>query len=232
MPVKGAAMKLNWLSCAVVCVALSGAAFAQPAAPVGQTPAPAPSADAPAPGKPAEAAPVARIFDPQKQCVKDDEFATELRSGVRPAGDAIVVDTNFLPANQQVSVGVRTAFVDRTRYFAAVEPNGGTPDILPRQDVVTRRAVASDALVKKRLLETEQTIVTLIIDDEDAGFWQKADLYLYTCGTNGSPARVSRINIRLSPYWYSLWACAIIVLIAYLWIALALRERQGKVLSY
>jgi hypothetical protein len=53
------------------------------------------------------------------------------------------------------------------------------------------------------------------IDDEDAGFWQNADLYLHTCGTAGSPARVSETSIRLSPYWYSLWACAAAILLPY-----------------
>src|SRR5260370_27950837 len=45
-----------------------------------------------------------------------------------------------------------------TRYFAALERDDGKQDILFRQDVVTRRAIAADTLVKKRLLETDQTI--------------------------------------------------------------------------
>ncbi len=227
-------MKCRRLICAFACAALSSAGLAQSAPPAGQPATPAspvnaaPSADNSAP----KAVPAGKTFDPQKQCVDEGEFVTELKSGRNPVGDAIVIDTNFLPTSQPVSVGVRTPFVDRTRYFAAIERDDGKQEILFRQDVVTRRAVASDALVKKRLLEADQTIVTLTIDDDDAGIWQKADLYLYTCGTAGSPARVSKTNIRLRPYWYSLWACAAAVLLAYVWIAFALRKRQDKVLSY
>lgn len=176
--------------------------------------------------------PPSKVYDPQKQCVDASEFNTELKSGRNPVGDTIVIDANFLPTEQSVSVGVRTPYVDRLRFFAALERNDGSQDILFRQDVVTRRAVASDALVKKKLLEPDQTIVTLTIDNEDAGLWQKSDLYLYTCGTLGSPARVSKTSIRLSPYWISLWLTAISVLAAYVWVAFALRKGEPTFHSF
>ena len=96
--------------------------------------------------------------------------------------------------------------------------------LLRRQDVLTRRASEADAIVKERLLDADDTIVTLTIPEVIAGYWRKADLYLYTCSTNGSPAKVSRDTVRLSPYWASLWVCGVFVFIAYLLSALALRN--------
>ena len=178
------------------------------------------------------AAKVTKKYDPQKKCVDPDEFAVELKSGRNPVGDTIVIGTNFLPTNQRIDVGVRSPYVDRTRYFAGIERDDGERDLLPRQEVVTRRAVEADPLVKKHLLEADQTIVNLDIDDADAGLWHKADLYLYTCGTTGSPSRVSRAGVRLSPYWYSLWICAAAVLVLYAWVAFALRKQDHTLISF
>jgi hypothetical protein len=201
----------------------------QPAAP------PTPAAEAPSAvnadaAKPPENPP--KTFDPQKQCVDDNEFGIELKSGRNPVGDTIVTDTNFLPANQAVNVGIRTPYVDRLRFFAALELADGSTDVLNRQDVVTRRAVATDSLVTKKLLEADQSIVTLTIDDADAGLWQKATLYLYTCGTLGSPSRVSKTNVRLSPYWLSLWLCAGAIVLAYVAVGFAMRRRDHTLLSF
>jgi hypothetical protein len=177
-----------------------------------------------------------KVFGPQNQCVdqatNSNEFKTELKSGRRPVGDTIVVDTNFLPTGQPVNVGIRTAYADKLRFFAAVETPDGIPDVLARQDVITRRAVPSDSLVKKKLLEADQTIVNLTIDEDDAGYWQKADLYLYTCGADGSPARVSKINIRLSPYWSTLSICAISIVLAYIWIGYITRKQDHTFSSF
>jgi hypothetical protein len=43
-----------------------------------------------------------------------------LKSGRNPVGDTIVFSTNFLPTNQRVDVGVRSTFVEGTRYFAGM----------------------------------------------------------------------------------------------------------------
>jgi hypothetical protein len=203
---------------------LSGVALSQPA--------PQPSGAAPGPAGAAGEKPIQqdskKKYDPQLQCVDADEFAVELRSGRNPVGEAIVIDGYFLPTEQPVSVGLRTSYVDKLRYFAALERSDGVTHILQRQDVITRRAVASDTLVQRKLLEPDQVIVTLTMDDDDAGLWQRSDLYLYTCGTEGSPAKVSKSNVRLSPHWYSLWACAVSVLLVYVWVALALRRPRGE----
>jgi len=123
-------------------------------------------------------------------------------------------------------VGVRSKYVDGTRYFAGIDREDGERYLLRRQDVLTRRATATDPIVKKRLLEADETIVTLTIDDRVAGLWRAADLYLYTCGIKGSPDRVSRTNVRLSPYWYSLWASLGMMFLAYFWVAVALRRED------
>jgi hypothetical protein len=170
--------------------------------------------------------------DPQKQCVDKGEFATELKSGRNPVGDTIVLGTNFLATGDRVDVGVRTAFVDGIRYFAAIDPDGDGPFVLARQDVVTRRASAADGLVKKRLLEADQTIVSLNIDETIAGLWRKADLYLYTCGPRGSPARVSLTSVHLSPHQYSLWFTGAVLLIVYGWVAFALRRQDHTLGSF
>jgi hypothetical protein len=248
-------MTFRLLLCVLVVGALSTTSFAQSVAPAKQQPSTGPAAakqNSPlvqvpsgaldeTPGMPSAGsnkgepdgnAKSVQKYDPQKQCVDADEFATELKSGRNPVGDTIVIGTNFLPTNQRVDVGVRSAFVDRTRYFAGLDRDDGYQDLLARQDVVTRRAVAADTLVKKHLLEADQTIVTLDIDDGDAGLWHKADLYLYTCGTTGSPARVSRASVHLSPYWYSLWLCVATIFVLYLWIAFALRKQDHTLMSF
>ncbi|RTE88407.1 hypothetical protein D6B98_35930 [Bradyrhizobium sp. LVM 105] len=85
-----------------------------------------------------------------------------------------------MPTNQRVDVGVRAPFVDDVRYFAGID-YGDETYLFKRQDVVTHRATESDALVKKHLLEPDQTIVTLNMGDDLAWFWSRVDLYLYTC---------------------------------------------------
>ncbi|MGY4501122.1 hypothetical protein ACVWYH_005053 [Bradyrhizobium sp. GM24.11] len=137
--------------------------------------------------------------DPQKQCVKPGEFAIELRSGRNPVGAPIELTTNFFPTNQRVDVGVRAPFVDGVRYFAGID-YGNETYLFKRQDVVTHRASESDTLVKKHLLEPDQTIVTLNMGDDLAWFWSRVDLYLYTCNNpvGQSPWRVSSVSVRLS----------------------------------
>lgn len=186
-----------------------------------------------APASPAGVAGKPKQYDPQKQCVDDlKQFSVELKSERHPIGEAIVIGTNFLPTNQHVDVGVRAKYVDGTRYFAGIDPERGEQYLLRRQDVLTRRANEADALVKERLLDADDTIVTLTIPEAIAGYWRKADLYLYTCSTNGSPAKVSRSTIRLSPYWTSLWVCGVFVFIAYVVSALALRTPSHTFSSF
>lgn len=171
--------------------------------------------------------------DPQQQCVKSGEFAVELGSGRHPVGDTIVLPSNFLPTAQRVEVGIRTTYVDNLRYFAALDRNASHRRILARQDVVTRRAVGTDELVKNGELEANQTIVSIALRDSDAGWWQKSDLYLYTCSDEyAGPARVSRANVRLSPYWKSLLACVGVTLVAYLMLGFALRRRDERLGSF
>jgi hypothetical protein len=211
--------------CVLVVVGLSSAAFAQAAAPG------APQTQAVAPSPPDAAAKPPKQYDPQKQCVPDrKQFVVELKSERLPIGDTIVTDTNFLPTNQHVDVGVRAKYMEGTRYFAGVDPDRGAPYLLHRQDVLTRRATEADPLVKKRLLDEDETLVTLTIPD--VGWWLGADLYLYTCGTQGSPAKVSRTAVVLSPYWAALGVCGVFVFAAYFLSALVLRRRDHTIASY
>lgn len=168
-----------------------------------------------------------RPSDPQKQCVKPGEFIIELRSGRNPVGAPIVLATKFLPTNQRVDVGVRTPFVDGVRYFAGID-YGDETYLFKRQDVVTHRATDSDSLVKKHLLDPDQTIVTLNMGDDLAWFWSRVDLYLYTCNSpvGQSPWRVSSVSVRLSPYWFSIGAALVGVLVLYLWMAFALSKKD------
>jgi hypothetical protein len=185
-------------------------------------------------GEPAVVPKPAQKHDPQTQCVKPKEFAIELKSGRNPVGDTIVFPTNFLATNQRVDVGVRSTFVDGARYFAGIDYGDGDPYLMKRQDVVTRRAVESDALVKKRLLDADQTIVTLNMGDDFAWFWSRVDLYLYTCNppVGESPARVSVASVRLSPYWLSLLLAVVAVVALYVWAAFVLRTKDHTFLSF
>ncbi|WP_271552185.1 hypothetical protein [Bradyrhizobium sp. CCBAU 45394] len=186
-----------------------------------------------APAGPAAQAGAAAASDPQKQCVKPNEFAIELRSGRNPVGASIVLATNFLPTNQRVAVGVRAPFEEGVRYFAGID-YGDETYLFKRQDAVTHRATESDPLVQKHLLEPDQTIVTLNMADNLAWFWSRVDLYLYTCNSpiGQSPWRVSSVSVRLSPYWFSIFAVIAEVLILYLWIALALRKQDHTFASF
>jgi hypothetical protein len=170
---------------------------------------------------------------PQKNCVKKHEFADELKSGIRPVGDAIVIGTNFLPTNQRVDVGVRTPFVKGRRYFAALD-YGDQSYLLNRQDVATRAASQSDVLVKQNSLEEGQTIVTLNMGDDFAWFWSRVDLYVYVCddAVSSSPFQVSVTSIRLSPYWLSLGITAGSIFLLYLLVAFEFRRRGGGVVSF
>jgi hypothetical protein len=211
----------------LIAMSLSSAALAQPAA----SDASQPQQIAPAP--PGADAKPAKQYDTQRQCVDDDkQFRDELKSEIRPVGETIVIDSNFLPTKQHVDVGVRTKYVEGTRYFAGIDREDGKKFLLHRQDILTRRATESDTLVKKRLLDADETIVTLTIPDEYAGLWRKADLYLYTCGTKGSPAKVSRADVRLSPNRASLWICAAGVFAAYLLATFVLRKRDHTFASF
>lgn len=231
---------------AICAIALAGATFCAPvrsqqqAAPsAAQSPMPdQPRVDqsaqqpATAPAAvPAQAAPTPS--DPQKQCVKPNEFAVELRSGRNPVGAAIVLATNFLPTNQRVDVGVRAPYVDGVRYFAGID-YGDEAYLFKRQDVVTHRATELDQLVQKRLLEPDQTIVTLNMGDDLAWFWSRVDLYLYTCNSpiGQSPWRVSSVTVRLSPYWFSIFVVIAEVIILYFWIAFALRKQDHTFASF
>jgi hypothetical protein len=175
-----------------------------------------------------------RTNDPQKQCVKPGEFGVELRSGRNPVGGTIVFATNFLPTNQRVDVGVRAPFVEGVRYFAGIDYGDGESYLLRTQDVVTRRAVESDSLVKKHLLEPDQSIVTLNMGEDFAWFWNRVDLYLYNCNSpvGESPGRVSVTTVRLSPYWLSIGITVLEVLFLYVWIAFALRKRDHTFASF
>jgi hypothetical protein len=176
---------------------------------------------------------VAKRYDPQKQCVNNEsEFADELRSGIRPVGGPIIVGSNFLPTGQRVDVGIRAPYSDGMRYFTAFERDDGRIHILDRQDTLTRRAVSADELVRKKLLSTDQIIASIDMYSEDAGLWRKSDMYLYTCGTSGSPSSVSRLNVRISPYSYSLWLTGLVVLLAYFWLAYSLRKHENTFESY
>src|SRR5438045_1381829 len=113
-------MRSSWPLLVLIGLVHCGAGFAQ------SPPAEPPAAPAAQAGTPAEEAAGARqipgkVYGPQRQCVVDGEFNAELKSGRNPVGDTIVIDTNFLPAGQPVSIGVRTPYVDKLRFFAALE---------------------------------------------------------------------------------------------------------------
>jgi hypothetical protein len=100
--------------------------------------------------------PLTAPSDPQQQCVKPKEFATELRSGRNPVGGPIALTTNFLPTNQRVDIGVRAPFVDGVRYFAGID-YGDETYLLKRQDAITHRATDSDPLVQKHCRHVART---------------------------------------------------------------------------
>ena len=160
--------------------------------------------------------PVPPKFSPNNACVtstSDEDFRVELKDNSHAMGEAVVVGSRYLPTGQRVDIGIRRSYTDGLRYFAAYQTSEGYRRIFDKGEVITRRAIPSDSLVKAKLLNADETIVTLELDSDDPGWWRKATLYVYTC--LGSPTRVSQTNIILSPYRYSLWFAAIGVVVAY-----------------
>jgi hypothetical protein len=194
------------------------------AAPGAQKPQPA-STSSPA-AVVAAPAPAPKVYDPAQNCSDLGDAAVELESGRRPVGPPIIYDSFFLPAggSGSVDVGLDAKFDQAARYFAYISRDDQHRLMLARSNVLSRRATAGDSLVKKGLLEPDQTIVNLRISDAIAGLWNRADLYLYTCGTNGSPAQVSRSAVRLSSSNYSNLISFLAVIFAYCAAASAYRS--------
>jgi hypothetical protein len=117
----------------------------------------------------------------------------------------------------------RRVFREFIRYFAYVHRDRVHRLVLNRSNVVTRKATDSDPLVKKGLLDKDQTIVSLYVSNSVAGFWNRADLYIYACGTDGSPAQVSRAPTRISSSIFSNVIAIATVVIAYACAAFAWR---------
>lgn len=174
----------------------------------------------------------AKIYSTQRNCVDSGEERIELISGIRPVGDTIVLNSLFLPTGGRTDVGLKAAYVDKTRYFAFIKSDSGKFSLLKRQDVSTRGARETDELVKNGLLSADETVITLNLDDSVASLWRGADLYLYTCATTGSPARVSRIHVHVSSYKASLWITLTILLALYVFVAYLVRRTDHTFLSF
>ncbi|TAK47204.1 MAG: hypothetical protein EPO23_12225 [Xanthobacteraceae bacterium] len=174
----------------------------------------------------------AKVYDTQRNCVAPGEERVELLSGIRPVGDAIVLNSLFLPTGGRTNVGMKAPFVDKTRYFAFIRTDDGKSLLLKRQDVSTRGANEGDDLVQRGLLSSDETLVTLNLDDSLARLWRGADLYLYTCATTGSPAHVSRLHVRLSSHRASLWITLAVLLSLYTFVAYLTRRTNHTLLSF
>jgi hypothetical protein len=217
------------------------AAAAQAGLPAGSAPAsvpqPAPSVvqrnPIASPTVPTEATPDGppKTYDPSRNCVDLTDANVELRSGRRPVGGPIIYDHLFLPTGDSVDIGLDQPFVEGVRYFGYIYRNQAHELMLFRSNVLSRRAGESDPLVDKGLLEKDRTIVNLRIPDKIAGFWGRADLYIYTCGTNGSPALVSRLPVRLSPSFASKAVAVGVVILVYVLAAFLFSTRRADAQS-
>lgn len=150
---------------------------------------------------------------------------------VRQSAGAIAFDTNFLQAGTLLEVGLVAPYVQDTTYFAYVFRSKTNRLWINPDTISSRKATEQDSLVKKGLLDKGNVVVSLRIPDSqdrnkqhwDAGFWSRADLFIYTCRADRyTPASVSRTTARLSPGRYSTLFSWLAVILAYLLAALAL----------
>ena len=194
----------------------NGQAPTSPAAPQSApapTTAPPPAATPPAPKK--------ANWKEGDTCVQDKDKDVELKKGRHPAGAGILPASYFLPAGGPVELGLNEKFEEKIHYFAYIERvDGKASNLLGGGAVVASRLPEDHSLVKKGLAEKGDTLLTLRVPASIAGFWQTANIYVWTCEA-GSPKSVSELAMPVSSPLYSSIAVWSAILILYVLAAFA-----------
>jgi hypothetical protein len=139
------------------------------------------------------------------------------------AGDDLVSATNYIPAGTTSEFGLRTAYDAKISYSGKIEAGingkGVGEQFLPieRHRLNISRTPDDHPLVKRGQIDKGDTLVTIDIPSEIAGFWDPTRIYIYACptGGGGSPTAVSSTLVRVSPTLTSVIVTVLFVLTAY-----------------
>ncbi len=140
---------------------------------------------------------------------------------------AIIYNSNLVPAGSNVEFGIASSLDPEAHYFAVFLENKEVPRDEVRHGARARRAGETDDLVVKRLLKSGDTIVSIDVPNDVAGWWTRRNLYIYQCDSTRRPLNVSYLPVYLSPYSLSIGLALAIVLAAYFLSAKAFARLSG-----
>jgi hypothetical protein len=146
-------------------------------------------------------------------------------------GAAIIYNSNLVPAGSNVEFGLASPLYPEAHYFAVFLDDKEIPRDDVRHGVRARRAGETDDFVAKRLLKPGDTIVSVDVPNDNAGWWTRRKLYIYQCDSTRRPLYVSYLPVYLSPYHLSIWLAVAIVLAAYFLSTKAYRRFSGSTLQ-
>jgi hypothetical protein len=169
------------------------------------------------------AAPSTKPKDPE-QCFQEKDPFSEVNNSKPPLGGALALDTPFLGTGSAIDIGLDVPYKDDTFYFAALVDSATTEkrEIVDTRNITYRRSQDGDTLVKKRLLGKDRVILGMTIPDGVAGYWNRAELFVYNCA--GSPVNVSRLEVRVSSWRWSTTLTWASIIVAYLIASFAFRS--------
>lgn len=144
---------------------------------------------------------------------------------------AIIYNSNLVPAGSDVEFGLASSLDPTAHYFALFLLDNEVPRDEVRHGARARRAGETDDLVVKRLLRAGDTIVSIDVPNDVAGWWTRRNLYIYQCDSTRRPFNVSYLPVYLSPYHSSIWLAFAIVIAAYFLSAKAFRRLGGSALN-
>jgi hypothetical protein len=188
--------------------------------PATTTPAPKP-APAAAPEKPAPAV--------VEDCVADNAFRKKDNTLYYPVGDRIISTTYFLPSNTSTDLGWKIPYNKDATYFGKVETYN---QVFGGKNSVTASKIPEDhPMVKKGLADKSDTLVSLRVSPNNAGFWTPGTVFLYTCDSTDAK-KVSVLNMRVSSSFWSTIVAWISVMVLYLFAALTSAAIDTKTVGF
>ena len=139
------------------------------------------------------------------------------------AGVDLVSATNYVPAGTTSEFGLNTPYDAKTPYSGRIESDFDKSGVgksfltIERRSLSISRIADDHPLVKNGLIDKGDTLVTIDIPSEIAGWWGQARIYVYACpaGGGGSPSAVSATIVRVSPTIRSIGIAVLFVVIAY-----------------
>lgn len=144
---------------------------------------------------------------------------------------AIIYNSNLVPAGSDVEFGLASSLDPAAHYFAVFLEDKEVPRDEVRHAARARRAGETDDFVTKRLLRSGDTIVSIDVPNNVAGWWTRRNLYIYQCDSTRRPFNVSYLPVYLSPYHASIWLAVAIVIAVYFLSAKAFGRLSGATLT-